>query len=254
VKQKILNKRKKNFLNINIRFLIFLIFIIFLFFYLYLINHKVISNLNKTIQLYSDKYNYNIENIKISNLEYVNEYDLLKYFEKYKNKSIFLVPIKKIAKQILQNKWINQINIKIDYKNSVKIELKEEVPLGIYYNNKQKILFSKNLIILELIEDNKYLNELIIFMGENSIINSMKLISLLDKDFLINIRSANYISNRRWNLILKNSILIKLPENDIKKALKNYKKIYANFSNKDLKGIDVIDLRIPNQAIIKYKN
>ena len=31
------------------------------------------------------------------------------------------------------------------------------------------------------------------------------------------------------------------------------KKIYANFSNKDLKYIESIDLRINNQAIIKYK-
>ena len=65
--------------------------------------------------------------------------------------------------------------------------------------------------------------------------------------------SVIYIEKRRWNILLKNKILLKLPEKKIKEAINNYKKIYANFSNKDLKEIISIDLRISNQAIVKYK-
>ena len=52
---------------------------------------------------------------------------------------------------------------------------------------------------------------------------------------------------------LDNSILLKLPENNIKDAINNYLKIYENLSNKELKEIESIDLRIKNKAIIKYK-
>ena len=65
------------------------------------------------------------------------------------------------------------------------------------------------------------------------------------------IKTATFIENRRWNIKLKNMIVLKLPEINIKKAIENYKKIYSNLSNKDLKDIEIIDLRIPNQAIIK---
>ena len=68
------------------------------------------------------------------------------------------------------------------------------------------------------------------------------------------IKTATFIENRRWNIKLKNMIVLKLPEVNIKKAIENYKKIYSNLSNKDLKDIEIIDLRIPNQAIIKYRN
>ncbi|MFL2510514.1 MAG: hypothetical protein ACJ0RE_05075 [Alphaproteobacteria bacterium] len=47
---------------------------------------------------------------------------------------------------------------------------------------------------------------------------------------------------------------LKLPEKNLEEAIKNYKKIYSNLSNKDLKDIEIIDLRIPKQAIIKYRN
>ena len=46
----------------------------------------------------------------------------------------------------------------------------------------------------------------------------------------------------------------KLPEENLDEAMKNYKKIYSNLSNKDLKDIEIIDLRVPKQAIIKYRN
>ena len=36
------------------------------------------------------------------------------------------------------------------------------------------------------------------------------------------------------------------------KLNRGYKKIYANLSNKDLKDIQSIDLRIKNQATLKY--
>ena len=83
--------------------------------------------------------------------------------------------------------------------------------------------------------------------------NSNDILFLLDTNYLSNIESATYIGNRRWDIKFKNSLILKLPEYDIKKALENYKKMYANLSNKELKDIETIDLRINNQAIIKYK-
>ena len=64
---------------------------------------------------------------------------------------------------------------------------------------------------------------------------------------------ALLINKRRWNLKLKNNILIKLPENNIKEALENYKKIYINFSNEELSDIATIDLRMKQKIILKYK-
>ena len=92
------------------------------------------------------------------------------------------------------------------------------------------------------------------FSCTNSLNNSKELYKNFNSNFKKTIKSANYIENRRWNLKLLNNITLKLPEKDIDKAMQKYEKIYANFSNKDLKDIDIIDLRIKNKAIIKYKN
>ena len=251
VKNRFINKRKKNFFKVYIFFL--LIFIIF-FVYLYLNINKFANSTSDLIQQYSNKYNYNLNKIEVIGLKNLNKDEILIFFNKFKNNSIFLVPVKEISNEIKKNKWIKEVNIINDYKNTLKVNIKEETPIGIYENNNQKILFSKNLVILEILgKDHDYKN-LISFYGENSIINSKHLISKIDQDIKQMIQSLIFVENRRWNIKLKNKITLKLPEKNLEEAIINYKKIYSNLSNKDLKDIEIIDLRIPNQAIIKYRN
>ena len=66
------------------------------------------------------------------------------------------------------------------------------------------------------------------------------------------IKKAEYIGKRRWNIILKNNITIKLPEFQEKEALKVFNDIYYSISVQDESEIDIIDLRIPKRAIIKF--
>ena len=251
VKNRFINKRKKSFFKI---YIFFLLIFIFFFVYLYL-NFNKFSNLSSDlIQEYSNKYKYNLNKIEVVGITSLNKDEILIFFTKFKNKSIFLVPVKEISNKIKKNKWIQEVNIRNDYKNTLTVNIKEETPIGIYENNNQKILFSNNLAILEILGKNHNYKNLISFYGENSIINSKYLISKIDQDIKKMIQSAIFIENRRWNIRLKNKITLKLPEKNLEEAIANYKKIYSNLSNKDLKDIEIIDLRIPNQAIIKYRN
>jgi cell division septal protein FtsQ len=253
VKKNFINKKKKNFSNIGKSiFLLVSIFSIIFIVYVNFNNFKKYSFI--FIQQYSDKFDNNLSKIEITNLDYISEKEILSFFDLFIGKSILLIPIKKTSEEILAIQWIKNISIESDYKNTIKISLEEEVPLGIYYNNNQKILFSNNLKILEIMDNKKKFSGLITFYGKNSIYNSKALLLDLDDKFKDSVERAIFIANRRWNLKLSNQILLKLPQNNIKEAIIRYKMIYKNSSNKDLKKIESIDLRILNQAIIKYKN
>ena len=254
MKKNYINKRKKNFLSINIYITLSFILIIFIFVYFFFNYRLIIRTTLNFVEKYSNNYQYNLTEIKISHLNFLQEKEILKYFDSYKGKSIFLIPLKKISNEIHENKWVKNIYIKSNYKNILNVTIKEELPLGIYNNNNQRILFSNDLVVLDILDNNSKFNNLITFYGSKSLNNSKKLFLNLENNFKQFVESATYIGNRRWNLKLKNQIILKLPENNINQALKNYKNIYANFSNTDLKDIESIDLRIKNKAIIKYKD
>jgi len=159
-----------------------------------------------------------------------------------------------LQKKISQNNWVKSINIQSNYKDTIEINIDESKPIGIYTTGIQNILFSDDLKILENIANNeKRFSALIKFEGKNSLHESIKLIDSFPDDFIQYVDKAFLINQRRWDLELKNSILLKLPENNIKEALENYKKIYINFSNEELIEIESIDLRMKKKIILKYK-
>ena len=249
-----INKRKKNILNINLRIIIISTFAFFFITLFYLNYYKIINFSVSFIEKYSNQYNYTLLNIEVSDLNNLDEKEILQYFDPYFKKSVFLIPLKKISTEINLNNWVKNIKIENNFKDTITINIEEEIPFGIYDNNNQKVLFSDNLIVLEIINKNNKYEDLIIFYGKNSINHSKELLGSIKNHLKDLIISATFIENRRWNIELNNAIVLKLPHENITQALNNYKKIYQNFSNNELNDIESIDLRIINKAIIKYRN
>ena len=252
MKKNILNRRRKKIYFPTILILLFFLIIVIYVFLFY--DQKIFKLFNGIIENYSDKYQYSLSVVNINGLNNINEDEILNLIKPYKGSSIFLIPIKKIAKKISQNNWVKSINIQSNYKDTIEINIDESKPIGIYTTGIQNILFSDDLKILENIANNeKRFSALIKFEGKNSLHESIKLIDSFPDDFIQYVDKAFLINQRRWDLELKNSILLKLPENNIKEALENYKKIYINFSNEELIEIESIDLRMKKKIILKYK-
>jgi len=74
-------------------------------------------------------------------------------------------------------------------------------------------------------------------------------------DYLDKVKVANFISGRRWNLILndiREGVTVKLPEENIAAAWKKLLKL------NETKGIfkrklTIIDLRLPNKIVVKIR-
>ncbi len=165
-----------------------------------------------------------------------------------------MIPIKEISKNLHQNKWIKDFTIKNDYKNTINVNIVESIPIGIYFNGEDSFLFDNNGKIIDLVDSNYNLYfDLIMFEGNNSLLNANTLLNSLPLLFRNEIKKAIFINNRRWDVQLRNGINIKLSENNVLDSFNNYDKFYKNVSNQELTEIEMIDLRIPKQIILKFK-
>ena len=68
-----------------------------------------------------------------------------------------------------------------------------------------------------------------------------------------NIIKANFVGERRWDLILGNGIILKLSEENPSTSIQNYFNLRKNLNNNELISIKEIDLRDFHKAIIKFK-
>ena len=250
-----LNKKKisTNSIVRSSAFIIFILVLIFIFYEVYksnVVKKIFVDNIEK----FSQNYGYSFTKVNINKLINIKSDEIEKYFSKYYGKSIFLIPIQEISKNLYQNKWIKDFTIKNDYKNTININIVESSPIGIYFNGANSLLFDKNGEIIDLLDSNFSLySHLIKFEGDNSLLNANIFINSLPLLFRNEIKKAIFISNRRWDIKLKNGINLKLAENNILDSFNNYDKFYKTMSNQELREIEVIDLRVPQQLIIKFK-
>ncbi|MFR1033364.1 MAG: cell division protein FtsQ/DivIB [Alphaproteobacteria bacterium] len=99
---------------------------------------------------------------------------------------------------------------------------------------------------------------ILLIVGAGAPENLKRLLEAIKDDgdtYLQRIKVANFISQRRWNLILddiKEGITVKLPEEDIEDAWKKLLKL------NETKGIlkrklTIIDLRLPHKIVVKLR-
>ena len=250
-----INKKKTSAYSI-IRFAVIIAFIVVLIIFFYdadksnIIN-KVFAN---NIEKFSKNYGYSFTKVNINKLTNIKSEEIEKYVTKYYGNSIFLIPIKEISKNLHQNKWIKDFTIKNDYKNTINVNIVESIPIGIYFNGEDNLLFDKNGEVIDSLNSNYNLYfDLIIFEGNNSLFNANTFINSLPLLFQNKIKKAIFINNRRWDVKLRNGINIKFSENNILDSFNNYDKFYKNVSNQELTEIEMIDLRISKQIIFKFK-
>ena len=250
-----INKKKTNVYSIirSTAIIVLVVISFFIFYEVYKFNtiKKVFAN---NIEKFSKEYGYFFTKVNINKLINIKPEEIEKYFTKYYGNSIFLIPIKEISKNLHQNKWIKDFTIKNDYKNTINVNIVESIPIGIYFNGEDNLLFDKNGEIIDSVNSNYNLYfHLIIFEGNNSLFNANTFLNSLPLLSRNEVKKAIFINNRRWDVKLRNGINIKLSENNILDSFNNYDKFYKNVSNQELTEIEMIDLRIPKQIILKFK-
>ena len=239
----ILNKRR-----IKKKFILKIFFSLFLLILFFFLSYKYIYDI---IESFSEEYDYLFSMVEIEGLNNLTSNEIEKYFIKYYDKSIFLLPLKNISYEIKMNKWIKSVSLKSNFKNKISVTVEEAKPMGVYFNGTNYLLIGGFGEVIDFI-DEKNTFQYIKFFGENARVNLVDLIIKIPSSLKSLIKEARFINKRRWDIILKNNIKIKLPEKEIKEALLQFVEIYDSISPQDKSIINSVDLRIPKKAIIKF--
>ena len=167
--------------------------------------------------------------------------------DKFYNYNIFSINSEEI-KNILSNfNIISEYKIKKEYPSVIRIDLKKTNIIAYYYDKNQKIYIGNNGKKIK--KNNLKSKDLPSIEGQVDIKKFLELKKkLINKGFKLNDFSKFYFfKSNRWDLLLKNEILVKLSADDIEFSLKLLKDIIQSSNISDIK---VIDLRIKNRVIL----
>ena len=193
-----------------------------------------------------NKLSLSISQINITGLSERKNLEILNNLNNFLYKSIFVINKDELRKILEKHTIIQEFSIQKIYPSTLNIEIKPTKFLARVYNNGQHLVGANG----KLIED-KNNNELLPYIfGE---FNSQDFLSFkqnIEKSTFSfsNLKTLYFFPSGRWDILTDNDILIKLPQNNIFNSLNL---AYKVINIKDMKNINLIDLRIHNHLIIK---
>jgi len=156
---------------------------------------------------------------------------------------LFSLSLEKIHNKLKNIAWVKDVSLQRKLPNTIIIQVLEREPIAIWQNKQKLSLIDSdgNIILTDGIGDFVGLMHVV---GEDANIHAVSLIEDLKQEPNIysNIVSAVRYGERRWNLILKQNITVKMPERDFITALKYLAKLNNKgklFDN----NYKIIDLR-----------
>ena len=190
-----------------------------------------------------------IQKIKIVNNFLIKSSEIKEKLSTIYNRNIFSIKKKDIEEPLKEINFLEKVEVKKKYPNTIVVKIFETKPVAILYKNKAKYLLdsSSNLIFFE---NNMNFNQLPSVFGigaENYFVYFFN--QLENNNFPINnIKKFYFFQIGRWDLQLANDKMIKLPHDNIEDAIK---KSIELLDRKDFENYNIIDLRIDGKIIVE---
>ena len=197
--------------------------------------------------IYLDKLNFpKIEKIEIVGIDDEEQSMILKDLNFLDTHSLFFLNTLKIKKVVSSHNFVESYSIFRKFPNTLKINIKKTTILANRYIDGLSFFIGSNG---KLIKSEKKINDVPLVFGNFDNNQFLKLKNMIDESNLSyqEIDSIYYFDSKRWDVKLKNGILIKLPN---KKTLSALKFAVDLLSDEKFKNIKIIDTRLNNQIIL----
>ncbi len=214
--------------------------IIFIYFFLFIFISSISNTSLDNLELIK------IQNIKISGLDQKDNQIILNKLRYLNFENILYINKNEIEKLLDSNSLIESYEVFKNYPSTININIKKTNFLAkVSKNGKIFLVGSNGKLTLE----EKPYNDLPFIFGKPSVEDFLKFKQILDKSkFSYNqIENLYFYSSKRWDLKLRDNILLKLPVNFSNQLLDN---LYKFLEKYNMKKFIVIDARIENQIIL----
>ena len=187
-----------------------------------------------------------IKNIKISGLNENENANLLKNIEFLKLKNIFFLNRNQISETIGSNSLVENYEIFKKYPYSLDIKIEKTNFLAKINSEGKIFLVGSNGKLSNVEFSNK---ELPFIFGKPDIAEFIKFTNIIEKSkfSLGEIKNLYFFPSKRWDLELKNNIILKLSKDHARLSLDQ---AFEILNDNNFNNIKVVDARIKNQIIL----
>ena len=211
---------------------------------IYLFLFLIVGSINNTV-LTNIRFD-TIKSIQISGLNQNQNTNLLESIKELNLKNIFFLNGNEISKIISSNNLVENYEIFKKYPYALDIKIERTDFLAKINNNGKIFLIGTNGKLSDVKFSDK---ELPFIFGKPRIDEFIKFTNIIDQSKLSfnQVKNLYFFPSKRWDLELKNNVILKLSKDHTKLSLDQAFEILNDNNFNDIK---VVDARIKNQIIL----
>ena len=215
---------------------------------------RKLTDLSTEFYNYSAGLGFKIDDIVITGRDKTAKQDILNALQLSRETNILNLDLRDLQQKVEQLPWVRHAVVKRRFfPNIIQIDIRERQVQSIWQldHKFRPIDGEGNVIEADYTPD----HPILLIVGEGAPENITALMKSItdDQNIFQRIKVANYISGRRWNIVLddvENGITVKLPEKHIDEAWKKLLKLNTT-QGLPKRKLTIIDLRFPNKVIVK---
>ncbi|HIF62258.1 MAG TPA: FtsQ-type POTRA domain-containing protein [Candidatus Pelagibacter sp.] len=205
------------------------------------------SELNKLPQ--KKNFFLKIKNIIIIDNQLISKNEINKKLSHIYGKNILFVKERDLKDPLNQVKFLNTIDVKKKYPDTILIKVNEAKPVAIIFKDSKKYLLD-DVSNLHAFNQDLFQDTFPNVFGENADKNFIKFLNLLKNNGFPTkeVKEYYYFQIGRWDVKLLNNNLIKFPSKKIVPAIQRSVKL---LNREDFKKYNLIDLRMNNEIVVE---
>lgn len=192
-----------------------------------------------------------VEDVRVSGNSETSEIDILEKLGLDGSTSLVALDVKTAREKLAELPWVEDVEVRKIYPKAVEVKLKERKAYAIWQHGQELSLIEKNGSVIAPLQDNKF-TDLPLVVGRDAETAAAK----FDVDFAAwpgirdQVKAYVRIAGRRWDLHMKNGVLVRLPETGVEQALLLLTRMETE-QNLLERDIAAVDLRLPDRTAIQ---
>jgi cell division protein FtsQ len=168
--------------------------------------------------------------------------------------SLLFLDAASVRDKLKASTWISEATVQKLYPGQLRINIVERMPFALWQHDGSLSIISDDGAVLQDYVSPPFL-KLPLVVGKGAEVRARDFLTLLSRYPQVKAvtKAVNLIGERRWNIRLDGGLDVRLPENDVAKALATLSALDKDehlFS----KDIVVIDLRLPDRLIVQLSD
>lgn len=194
---------------------------------------------------------FTIQRVDVTGRKTVPAQFMLQALKIERGSPILKYDIRGAQERLSENPWFKSVNVERRLPNTVFVSVLERVPVARWQVDGKLAVVDAEGVVLTTENLDRY-NTLPIIIGQEARHKIIDLFTLMgaEPEIGAQVAAASWIGNRRWDLKLKNGVVVKLPAKDAGVAMSQFA-VLEQREQLLARDIKIIDLRVEGRAVFE---